>query len=102
MNKLSEDRMKELSANDMDVWVFDTKRNSNVQRGRQEQEMLNKRRQESIVDLEMDFLAPYLQKFPDINSLTKAQAMEVISNILLYTHFSTGDLFGLLNIFEMR
>ena len=79
MNKLSEDRMKELSANDMDVWVFDTKRNSNVQRGRQEQEMLNKRRQESIVDLEMDFLAPYLQKFPDINSLTKAQAMEVIT-----------------------
>ena len=71
--------MKELSANDMDVWVFDTKRNSNVQRGRQEQEMLNKRRQESIVDLEMDFLAPYLQKFPDINSLTKAQAMEVIT-----------------------
>ena len=38
---------------------------------------MNKRRQESIVDLEMDFLAPYLQRFPDINSLTKAQAMEV-------------------------
>ena len=75
--------MKELSANDMDVWVFDTKRNSNVQRGRQEQEMLNKRRQESIVDLEMDFLAPYLQKFPDINSLTKAQAMEVYINLKL-------------------
>ena len=77
MNKLTEDRMKELSANDMDVWIFDTKRNPNVQRGRQEQELMNKRRQESIVDLEMDFLAPYLQRFPDINSLTKAQAMEV-------------------------
>ena len=78
MNQLTESRMKELSANDMDVWVFDTKRNSNVQRGRMEQEMINKRRQESIVDLEMDFLAPYLQRFPDISSLTKAQAMEVI------------------------
>lgn len=77
MNKLSEDRMKELSANDMDVWVFDTKRNPSVQRGRQEQELMFKRRQESIVDLEMDFLAPYLQRFPDISSLTKAQALEV-------------------------
>jgi oligoribonuclease NrnB/cAMP/cGMP phosphodiesterase (DHH superfamily) len=79
MNLLTESRMKELSANDMDVWVFDTKRNSNVQRGRLEMEMINKRRQESIVDLEMDFLAPYLQRFPDTSSLTKAQAMEVIT-----------------------
>jgi hypothetical protein len=79
MNLLTESRMKELSANDMDVWVFDTKRNSNVQRGRLEMEMINKRRQESIVDLEMDFLAPYLQRFPDTSSLTKAQAMEVIA-----------------------
>jgi hypothetical protein len=39
--------------------------------------MLNKKKEQSIVDLEMDFLAPYLQKFPDISSLTKAQAMEV-------------------------
>jgi hypothetical protein len=45
MNQLTEDRMKELSANDLDVWVFDTKRNPNVQRGRQEQELINKRRQ---------------------------------------------------------
>jgi len=37
MQQLTEDRMKELSANDLDVWVYDTKRNSSVQRGRQEQ-----------------------------------------------------------------
>ena len=29
------------------------------------------------MDLELDFLAPYLQRFPDINSMTRQQAMEV-------------------------
>jgi hypothetical protein len=29
------------------------------------------------MDLELDFLSPYLQRYPDINSLTRAQAMEV-------------------------
>ena len=40
MHQLLEDRMKELSANDMEVWVFDTKRNPHVLRGRKEQEEL--------------------------------------------------------------
>jgi len=33
--------------------------------------MLNKRKEESIVDLEMDFLAPYLQKFDNIGAILK-------------------------------
>ncbi len=49
--------------------------------------MLNKRKEESIVDLEMDFLAPYLQKFPDISSLTKAQALEVCCSKNIYQKF---------------
>ncbi len=44
-------------------------------------ELASRRKEESIVDLEMDFIAPYLQKYPDINSLTKAQALEVFQLI---------------------
>lgn len=53
MHQLTQDRMKELSANDMEVWVFDTKRNSNVQRGRLEQEMLKKQKQVKIYKLKL-------------------------------------------------
>lgn len=77
MHKLLEDRMKELWANDMDVWIFDTKRNPQVIRGRREQEQLAKRKEESVMDLELDFLAPYLERYPDMNSLSKSQAIEV-------------------------
>mgnify|MGYP001412139811 FL=1 len=68
MHKLVEDRMKELSAHDMEVWIFDTKRNPQVTRGRQEQENAARKREEDVMDLELDFLAPYLQRFPDVNS----------------------------------
>ena len=99
MDGLLEKRMKELSANDMEVWVFDTKRNPQVLKGRLEQEQLARRKEESMMDLELDFLgtsfafgifglrthcmylfsfsAPYLQRIPDISSMTKAQALEV-------------------------
>ena len=63
MDALLESRMKELSANDMEVWVFDTKRNSHVQKGRLEQEQAARKKEESILDLELDFLAPYFQRF---------------------------------------
>ena len=63
MDILLESRMKELSANDMEVWVFDTKRNAHVQKGRLEQEQQARRKEESILDLELDFLAPYFQRF---------------------------------------
>ena len=77
MHQLLEDRMKELSANDMEVWIFDTKRNPQVLRGRKEQEEMAKRKEESVMDLELDFLAPYLERYPDVKSLSKTQAMEV-------------------------
>ena len=63
MDALLESRMKELSANDMEVWVFDTKRNSHVQKGRLEQEQAARKKEESILDLELDFLAPYFQMY---------------------------------------
>ena len=63
MDALLESRMKELSANDMEVWVFDTKRNAHVQKGRLEQEQQARRKEESILDLELDFLAPYFQRY---------------------------------------
>ena len=50
MDALLESRMKELSANDMEVWVFDTKRNSHVQKGRLEQEQAARKKEESILD----------------------------------------------------
>ena len=78
MHQLLEDRMKELSANDMEVWVFDTKRNPHVLRGRKEQEELAKRKQDSVMDLELDLLAPYLERYPDVNSLSKAQVGQTI------------------------
>ena len=67
----------ELSANDMEVWVFDTKRNAQVLKGRLEQEQHARRKEESMMDLELDFLAPYLQRIPDISSMTRGQALEV-------------------------
>ena len=67
----------ELSANDMEVWVFDTKRNAQVLKGRLEQEQHARRKEESMMDLELDFLAPYLQRIPDISSMTRGEALEV-------------------------
>ena len=61
----------------MDVFIFDTKRNLSVQKGRRQKERASKEQQESIVDLELDYLAPYLERFPDVESITKAQALEV-------------------------
>ena len=61
----------------MEVWVFDTKRNAQVLKGRLEQEQHARRKEESMMDLELDFLAPYLQRIPDISSMTRGQALEV-------------------------
>ena len=79
MNKLLEDRMKELSANDMEVWIFDTKRNLQVKKGRQEQEKRVLRKEESVLDLDLDYLAPYLERYSDQVALTRLQAVEVRS-----------------------
>ena len=61
----------------MEVFIYDTKRNLSVQKGRREKERASKEQQESIVDLELDYLAPYLERFPDVESITTAQALEV-------------------------
>ena len=58
--------------------MFDTKRNPHVLRGRKEQEELAKRKQESVMDLELDLLAPYLERYPDVNSLSKAQVNRIV------------------------
>ena len=87
MHKLLEDRMKELSAHDMEVWIFDTKRNPQVTRGRQEQEQAARKREEDVMDLELDFLAPYLQRFPDVSSLSKFQALGKYFSIKCYLLF---------------
>ena len=83
--------MKELSANDMEVWVFDTKRNPQVLRGRKEQEQLAKRKEESVMDLELDFLAPYIERYPDVNSLSKSQALEVRDECLIHIKNNLTD-----------
>ncbi|CAB4058415.1 unnamed protein product [Lepeophtheirus salmonis] len=42
INVLLEDRMKELSANELNVWIFDVKRNINVLKGRHEKSIQKK------------------------------------------------------------
>ena len=69
--------MKELSANHMDVWLFDIKRNVRVKRGRQDQEQAKRDRERSMMDLEIDILAPYIERYSDLESLTKSQVMAV-------------------------
>ena len=46
------------------------------QAGREAQERAKREREKSEMDLELDFLAPYLAKFGD-NELTREQAMHV-------------------------
>ena len=91
MDVLLESRMKELSANDMEVWVFDTKRNTHVQKGRLEQEQQIRKKEESILDLELDFLAPYFQRYADVSSLTKAQALEIREECLANIRLGLED-----------
>ena len=50
---------------------------TSLQKGRLEQEQTARRKEESILDLELDFLAPYLQRHPDVTSLSRAQALEI-------------------------
>ena len=56
---------------------FYRKRNAHVQKGRLEQEQLTRKKEESILDLELDFLAPYFHRYPDVSSLTRAQAIDI-------------------------
>lgn len=71
--------------------IFFRKRNTHVQKGRLEQEQQARKKEESILDLELDFLAPYLQRYPDVNSLTRAQAMEIRDECLANIRNSLED-----------
>lgn len=100
MNGLLENRMKELSANDMEIWRYDVKRNSQVcthvtwksyspsddkfqvKKGRIDEERAKKFREKSIMDIDLDFLAPYLERQPSLESLTKSQAIAVSSSVV--------------------
>ena len=70
--EISELRMKEESATDLSVGLFDTKRNVRVTKGREALEREQKEREKSEVDLELDFLAPFLVKY-DLNQMTRDQ-----------------------------
>jgi len=52
-----------------------------VQAGREAQEKAKRERERSEVDLELDFLAPFLAKFGD-TELTRQQAMKVRDDCL--------------------
>ena len=69
--------MKEQSSNEMEVWIFDVKRNAQVRRGRILEEKIAKLKEDSVVDLDLDYLAPYLERIPEGETLTKAKALEV-------------------------
>ena len=74
--QISELRMKEESATDLAVGLFDTKRNIRVTKGREALEREQRERERSEVDLELDFLAPFLVKY-DVNQMTRQMALQV-------------------------
>ena len=74
--QISELRMKEESATDLAVGLFDTKRNIRVTKGREALEREQRERERSEVDLELDFLAPFLVKY-DMSQMTRQKALQV-------------------------
>lgn len=73
---ISELRMREESATDLSVGLFDTKRNVRVTKGREAMEREQREREKSEVDLELDFLAPFLVKC-DMSQMTRQRALQV-------------------------
>ena len=76
LTEISEVRMKEESATDLSVGLFDTKRNVRVMKGRELIEREQKEREMSEVDLELDFLAPFLVKY-DMSQMNRQRALQV-------------------------
>jgi hypothetical protein len=81
--EMLEDRMKELSANELDVLIFDVKRNAQLSKGRHEKAKIQSEKEKSVLDIELDFLAPYLERFSDAESLTKTQATQIRDDCLI-------------------
>lgn len=74
---LADLRMKEESTTELSVGLFDTKRNIRVQKGREAQEKERREREKSEVDLELDFLAPFLVKYGGTEAMTRKVALQV-------------------------
>ena len=82
LGHISELRMKEESATDLAVGLFDTKRNIRVTKGREALEREQRERERSEVDLELDFLAPFLVKY-DVNQMTRQMALQVMMMMMI-------------------
>ena len=82
LGHISELRMKEESATDLAVGLFDTKRNIRVTKGREALEREQRERERSEVDLELDFLAPFLVKY-DVNQMTRQMALQVMMMVVM-------------------
>ena len=82
LGHISELRMKEESATDLAVGLFDTKRNIRVTKGREALEREQRERERSEVDLELDFLAPFLVKY-DVNQMTRQMALQVMMMVMM-------------------
>ena len=82
LGHISELRMKEESATDLAVGLFDTKRNIRVTKGREALEREQRERERSEVDLELDFLAPFLVKY-DVNQMTRQMALQVMMIVMV-------------------
>ena len=82
LGHISELRMKEESATDLAVGLFDTKRNIRVTKGREALEREQRERERSEVDLELDFLAPFLVKY-DVNQMTRQMALQVMVMMMM-------------------
>ena len=82
LGHISELRMKEESATDLAVGLFDTKRNIRVTKGREALEREQRERERSEVDLELDFLAPFLVKY-DVNQMTRQMALQAMMMMMV-------------------
>ena len=91
LGHISELRMKEESATDLAVGLFDTKRNIRVTKGREALEREQRERERSEVDLELDFLAPFLVKY-DVNQMTRQMALQVMMMVMMMVMLMMMDM----------
>ncbi len=83
MSDLLSRRAQELAVHELEVWLFDVKRNASVRRGRRDQQKALRQKERSAMDLHIDFLAPYLEQRATgcgddaLDGLSKEQIEEV-------------------------
>ena len=84
MSQLLEDRLRELSSHDLDVWLYDVKRNSAVEKGRRDRERERDAKDASVLDVDADPVAPFAERYclgEDGEGVTKALAVQVSSQV---------------------